>query len=275
VFVAYPLAASLYYSLCDYSVLKPPIPVGLDNYTEMFQDPVFWKSLWNTVYFAVIFLPLSTVLALALALLLNSGVRGMPIYRTIFFLPSLTPLIALAILWMYLLNGEYGVINMFLDFVLKPFGLRSPAWLQSVTWSKPAIILMSLWGVGRPMVIYLAGLQDVPRQLYEAADLDGASWLDKTRHVTLPLISPIIFFNVIIGIISTFQVFALPYVVTRGAGGPARSTTFYTMHMYNAAFRYLRMGYACAMAWMLFLIIFVLTLVIMRASRKRVYYANK
>jgi len=274
-FVAYPVGASLYYSMCDYSVLKPPVFMGAANFLELAEDPTFWKSLYNTLYFAAVFLPLSTVIAIALALLLNSGVRGMAVYRTIYFLPSLTPMIALAILWMWMLNGEYGVVNHFLNWTLRPLGLQAPDWLQSTTWAKPAIIIMSLWGVGRAMIIYLAGLQDVPQHLYEAAEIDGASWLGKIRHVTLPLISPVIYFNVIIGLIYAFQVFALPYVITKGAGGPARSTTFYAMYLYNCAFRYLRMGYACAMAWILFIVILALTLAVHRISRGRVYYAGK
>ncbi len=274
VFTAYPLGASLYYSLCDYSVLKPPVFVGGANYQELVTDPVFWKSLYNTLYFAVCFLPLATVLAITLALLLNTGVRGMTMYRTIFFLPSLTPLVALGILWMWMLNGEYGVVNYVLNLVLNPLGLQAPIWLQSTAWSKPAIVLMSLWGVGYAVVIYLAGLQDIPKQLYEAAELDGARWLAKLRHITLPLLSPAIFFNVVMGLIGALQVFALPYVLTDGTGGPARSTLFYTMLLYNSAFRYLRMGYACAMAWLLFLIILALTLLVYRVSRKRVHYAG-
>ncbi len=273
-FIAYPLGASMYYSLCDYSVLKPPVFVGTANYQELFSDPVFWVSLYNTLYFAAFFLPLATVLAISLALLLNTGVRGMTVYRTIFFLPSLTPLVALGILWMWMLNGEYGVVNHVLNFVLNPLGLEAPIWLQSTTWSKPAIVLMSLWGVGHAVVIYLAGLQDIPKQLYEAADLDGARWFSKVRHITIPLLSPAIFFNVVMGLIMALQVFALPYVLTDGEGGPARSTIFYAMYLYNCAFRYLRMGYASAMAWILFLIIMALTLVVYRLSRGRVHYAG-
>ncbi|MCP4640525.1 MAG: sugar ABC transporter permease, partial [bacterium] len=237
-------------------------------------DPVFWTSLWNTIYFAALFLPLSTILAISLALLLNTGVRGMTIYRTIFFLPSLTPLVALGILWMWMLNGEYGVVNHALNMVLRPLGLEAPTWLQSTTWAKPAIILMSLWGVGHAVVIYLAALQDVPKQLYEAADLDGAPTWSKIRHITLPLLSPAIFFNVTMGLIMAMQVFALPYVLTNGAGGPGRSTTFYAMYLYNCAFRYLRMGYASAMAWILFIVIMVLTLIVHRLSRRHVYYGG-
>jgi len=273
-FIAYPLGASVYFSLCDYSVLKPPVYVGSANYEELATDPVFWQSMGNTFFFAAIFLPLATALAIALALLLNTGVRGMAVYRTIFFLPSLTPLVALGILWMWMLNGEYGVVNHALNYLLRPFGVEAPTWLQSTTWAKPAIVLMSLWGVGYAVVIYLAALQDVPVQLYEAADLDGARWSSKIWHITLPLLSPAIFFNGVMGLITALQIFALPYVLTNGAGGPGRSTTFYTMYLYNCAFRYLRMGYACAMAWILFLIILGLTLIIHRASRRHVFYAG-
>lgn len=274
VFIAYPLVASIYFSLCDYSVLKEPVFIGAANYVELAADPVFWESLWNTVFYAAIFLPLSTVLAIALALLLNTRVRGMTVYRTIFFLPSLTPLVALGILWMWMLNGQYGVVNHALNFFLHPIGLEAPTWLQSTTWAKPAIVLMSLWGVGHAMVIYLAGLQDVPRQLYEAADLDGAPAWAKIRHITLPLLSPAILFNVTMGLIGTMQVFALPFVLTNGAGGPGRSTTFYAMYLYNCAFRYLRMGYACAMAWILFVMIMALTLLLHRVSRRHVHYGG-
>jgi len=273
-FVAYPLAASVYFSFCDYSVLKPAVLIGTANYQELAQDPVFWMSLKNTLFVAALLLPLSTILAISLALLLNTGVRGMTVYRTIFFLPSLTPLVALGILWLWMLNGEYGVVNHVLNALLAPFGIQAPTWLQSTTWSKPAIVLMGLWGVGNAVVIYLAALQDVPQQLYEAADLDGAGPFSKIRHITLPLLSPAILFNVTIGLISVMQIFALPYVLTNGAGGPARSTMFYAMHLYNCAFKYLRMGYACAMAWILFVLIMILTLVFMRLSRRHVFYGN-
>ena len=275
IFTSYPIVASLWYSLCDYSVLRPPAYIAGDNYAELARDPVFWQSLWNTLFFAVLALPLTSIMALALALLLNTGVRGMPIYRTIFFLPSLTPAVALGILWMWMLNGEYGVINHFLNPLLGLFGLRAPNWLSTTTWSKPAIVLMSLWGVGQAMVIYLAGLQDVPQQLYEAAEIDGAGRWAKVWHITIPIISPVIFFNTVMGLIGTLQIFALPYVLTGGSGGPARSTTFYAMHLYNSAFRYLRMGYACAMAWIMFIIILGLTLVITRIGRTRVYYEGR
>ncbi len=275
IFYAYPIAASLWYSLCDFSVLKPAVFIGPQNYQALVLDPVFWQAVYNTAFYALFALPLMTITAVALALLLNTGARGMAIYRTIFFLPSLTPMVALAILWWWLLNGEYGVLNHLLNIVLHPLGIQAPAWLDSPVWSKPALVLMSLWTVGHAMVIYLAGLQEIPTQLYEAAAIDGASKWAKFRHVTIPLLSPVIFFNVVIGIIMILQVFTVPYVITKGEGGPARSMTFYAMYMYDLAFRYLRMGSASAMAWLLFLAILGLTLVVFRVSRERVYYAGK
>lgn len=275
VFTLYPMAASLWYSFCEYSVLQPALFVGIENYIDLMKDSTFWQSLWNTLFYAMFALPLITVLALALASLLNTGVRGMSFYRTVFFMPSLTPVVAMAIMWLWILNGEYGIINYTLDPFLRPFGQEAPDWLETTRWSKPAIVLVALWaGVGHPMVIYLAGLQDVPRHLYEAADIDGASRWTKFRHVTLPLISPVVFFNVIVGLIGALQAFALPFVISKGTGGPARATTFYSMYLYSSAFRYLRMGYACTMAWIMFVIILGLTYAAVRIGRKRVYYGG-
>jgi multiple sugar transport system permease protein len=267
VFLAYPIAASVYFSFTEYSVLKPPIWVGSENYTALFADEVFWKTLGNTLFFAALFVPLATVVALGLAMLLNSKVRFMPLYRTAFFVPSLVPVVSLVILWMWLFNGEHGLINEALGAV----GVSGPGWLTEVQWSKPAIVLMSLWGVGNAMVIYLAGLQGVPQQLYEAADLDGASAWQKTRNVTIPLVSPVILFNVVMGIIHSMQVFTQPYVMSED-GSPARSIYFYSMYLFDNAFKYHKMGYASAMAWIMFLVIFALTLVALKFAERRVHY---
>ena len=266
VFMLYPIGASLYYGFCDYSVLKPPLWIGTWNYEDLVKDEVFWTSLWNTVIFAAFALPLGLIVSLTVALLLNTGVRGLPVYRTLFFLPSLVPLVALAVLWMWIFNGKHGILN----HLLKHIGIDGPGWLSTTVWAKPALILMSVWGVGHAMVIYLAGLQDVPQSLYESADLDGANAFQKIWHITLPLISPVIYFNLVMGIIGTFQIFAVPYVMT--GGGPARATTFYAMYLYNLAFEDLRMGYASAMAWILFLIILGLTLLATRFSRTFIHY---
>jgi len=267
VFTLYPIAASLYYSLCDYSVLQPAYFIGLGNYQDLFTDEVFWITLKNTFIYAILALPLGLMVAFSMALLLNTGVRGMAFYRTIYFLPSLVPAVAAAILWLWIFNGEYGILN----YVLSWFGIRGPGWLSDPTWSKPALVVLSLWGVGNAIVIYLAGLQDVPQHLYEAADIDGASWFQKIWNVTIPMVSPVILFNLIMGIIGTFQIFALPYIMLPG-GQPARSAYFYTVYLYDNAFPYLQMGYASAMAWVMFVIILVLTLVALKLAERHVHY---
>ncbi len=269
VFILLPSAMALYYSLCDYSVLKEPVFIGLANYRDLSTDPVFWQSLWNTIYYAAFALPLGTVLSLVLALLLNQDVFGRSIFRTVFFLPSLVPLVALAILWQWMFNGRFGVLN----YGLANLGIDGPNWLNDTMWSKPALVVTSLWGVGHAMVIYLAGLQEVPRSLYEAARIDGASWLQQTVNVTLPMITPVIYFNLLMGCIVVLQVFAVPYVMT--GGGPARSTLFYTMYLYDQAFVYLNMGYACAMALVLFVMIAALTAVAHFISIRYVYYGGR
>ena len=273
VFLLYPLAASIYFSFCDYSVLRPPVWIGTANYTGLWHDAVFWTTLQNTATYSIIALPLGLVVALALALMLNTKVRGMAFYRTMFFLPSLVPMVALACLWLWLFNGQNGLINLALAPLLHPFGLKPPNWLNDQNWSKPALVLISLWGTGNAMVIYLAGLQDVPVPLYEAAELDGAGWWAKTWNVTVPMLSPVILFNLIMGIIGTLQVFTIPYVMFPG-GSPARSTYFYTMYLYDNTFLYGKMGYACAMGWIMFVIILCLTLTALKISERHVHYSG-
>lgn len=266
-FILYPVCASFYYSLCEYSVLMPAQFIGLGNYSDLIGDEVFWKALTNTFYYALVALPLVTLTAILLALLLNADIKGRTIFRTIFFIPTLVPLIALAILWMWIFNGEYGVLNYLLAFI----GIQGPDWFGNPHWAMPALIMTSIWGCGQAMVIYLASLQDVPVELYEVAELDGAQYWSKVWHITLPLISPVIYFNIIIGIINTFQIFAVPFVIN----APARSLLFYTVYIYDNAFRYLRMGYASAMAWILFVIIVFLSWVATKYSKKYIYYAGK
>ncbi|MGC8668671.1 MAG: carbohydrate ABC transporter permease [Chthonomonadales bacterium] len=266
-FLLYPLVASIYYSFCDYSVLRNPVWIGMQNYADLARDDVFWTSLKNTLVYAAMALPLGMMVAISLAMLLNAKVKGLAVYRTIFFLPSLVPTIPLAVLWLWVFNGEHGILN----YVLHLMHLPTPNWLGDPAWSKPALALLALWGAGNSMVIYLAGLQDVPVDLYEAADLDGAGWWSKTRNVTLPMLSPVILFNLIMGIIGALQVFAEPYVMFPG-GSPARSTYFYTMYLFDNAFRYHKMGYACAMGWIMFVIILLLTMLALRLSERHVYY---
>lgn len=268
VFLLYPLVAAFYYSLCDYSVLLDPVFIGLTNYTDLVSDDLFWKSLWNTVYFAVGAVGLGVTVALGLALLLNCRVRGLALYRTLFFLPSLMPIVASSILWMLMYNGENGIINS----GLRELGIVGPAWLTDPAWAKPAMILMAAWGSGHAMVIFLAGLQDIPTHLYEASIIDGASFFERLRFVTLPMLSPVIYFNVIMGLISGFQAFTQAFIMTDSFGSPERSTLFYVLYLYNAAFQDLRMGYASAMAFILFLMVLGLTLLATRVSRRFVHY---
>jgi multiple sugar transport system permease protein len=268
-FTLVPVVLSFYYSFCDYSLVQPPLFKGMTNYRLLAGDEVFWKVIWNTLYYAAMALPLGLIVALALAMLLNMKLRGQSIYRTIIFLPSLVPAVASAMLWLWLFNAKLGLINT----ALRAFGMvNPPGWLTDARWSMPALVVMSFWGVGNTVVIYLAGLQDVPRELYEAASIDGATAWRKIWHVTLPSISPVIFFNLVMGIIGTMQVFVAPFIMTQG--GPARSTYFYTYYLYDNAFSYLKMGYASALAWIQLLIVLALTGLAAWSSKRWVHYAG-
>ena len=291
-FTIYPILASLYYSLCHYNVIKPPVFVGLANYHELFfKDPLFWTALYNTLYYTAFAVPTGLAFSIALAMLLNQQLKGMAVYRTVFFLPTIVPIVASAVLWLWLLNPESGLINAllaplfsFLHPVLVAtnnllaschmFQLPTepPGWLSSPEWSKPSLILMSLWGVGSAMVIFLAGLADVPQSLYEVAEIDGAGRWAKFRHVTLPMLTPTILFNLVMGLINSFQYFTQVYVMTNGKGSPTDSTLFYALYLYRHSFYYLRMGYASAMAWLLFIVILSATLFVMVSSKRWVHY---
>ena len=270
IFQVYPLVASVYFSFCDYDVLQSPVWIGALNYRDMLTDDVFWKSLYNTLYFAAFSLPLGLVSSVALAILLNQSVRARPVFRTIYFLPSLVPMVAGAVLWWWILNSKFGLLNQ----ALALFGIEGPSWLGDEQWTKPSLVLMSLWGVGNAVVIYLAALQDVPRALYEAAEIDGASFWQKTRYITLPMISPVLYFNLVMGLIGSLQVFAQPYIML-GGGGPNRSALFYAVYLFQNAFEYRQMGYACAMAWILFLLILLLTWLATASTRKKVFYVGE
>lgn len=275
VFTLYPVAASLFYSFCDYSILQRPVWAGLDNFRTMAGDDVFWISLKNTLIFAGFSVPLGLVVSLSLALLLNHEVRGRAVFRTVFYLPSIVPIVASSMLWMWIFNGQYGVLNWLLGPLFGLWGGAPPAWLGDPAWSKPALILMSLWGVGNSTIIYLAGLQDVPKEYYESASIDGAGNWQRFWHITLPMISPVIYFNLIMGIIGSLQVFTQVFVMTGGTdGGPARSTLFYALYLFSTAFYDLRMGYASAMAWVLFLLIAGLTWFATRMANRRVHYST-
>lgn len=280
-FCVYPVAASLWYSMCDYSVLSPAVFTGPENYRDLFSDSVFWKALYNTAFFALFSIPLNLLVSLLLALLLNFNVPARGIFRTVFFLPSLVPMVCLAVLWEWMLNGELGLINNALKPLLNGFNhlfgshLYPPNWLQDARFAKWGIIFAGLWGVGNAVVIYLAGLQDVPRHLYESADIDGAGFWRKTWHITLPIISPTIYFNLVMSLIGSLQVFAIPYVMTSGGDGPDRSLLFMATYLYQNAFDFWNMGYACAIGVVLFLIILALTYAATKLSEKHIYYAGK
>ena len=259
---------SLFMSFCQYDVLSPPQFVGLENYrTLFFDDPLFYKSLWNTLYMAI-GIPLGMILSLGIALLLNAEIRGMAVYRTLFYLPAIMPAVAAAILWIWIFNPHEGILNA----VLAQAGIEGPAWLQNQYWSKPSLILMLLWGSGAGMIVWLAGLKGIPVHLYEAAELDGAGPIRRFFSITLPMLSPYILFNMVMGLIGTFQIFTQAYIMTRG--GPVDSTLFYAFALFNNAFRYMRMGYASAMAWILFAIILTLTVFQLWISKRWVYYES-
>jgi multiple sugar transport system permease protein len=274
-FMAYPIVASLVYSFCRYSVLRPPRFTGAANYQHLVHDELFWRSLVNTGYYAIIAVPLGIVVALSLALLLNTKIRGLPLYRTFFYVPSIVPMVASSVLWIWLFNPQSGAINAILRPICRALGIgEPPGWLADPAWSKAAIILWSVWGIGGAMVIYLAGLQDVPQELYEAAEVDGAGPWHRLRQITLPFISPHLLFTFIMGMIGAFQFFTPAYVMTNGQGGPVDSTLFYSLYLFQVAFFDFKMGSACAMAWILFLLILAATLLIFRTSARHVYYAG-
>ncbi len=272
-FDIYPLVMSFYYSFTDYNVLQEPVWTGTANYRELFfEDELFWKSLWNTLYFTAISVPACLAFSILIAVLLNTKLPGMPIFRTIFFLPSIVPIVASAVLWMWVLNPDSGLVNAMLRSM---FDIEGPGWLGSPEWSKPSLIIMSLWGIGAAIVVFLAGLNEVPQSLYESADLDGAGVWGKFRHVTLPMLTPVILFNLVMGLIASFQYFTQVYVMTQGRGTPLDTTMFYALYLYRSSFYYLRMGYGSAMAWILFIVILVATLAVLATSRKWVYYQGE
>lgn len=368
-FIGYPFFASLYFSLCDLPPLQAPAFIGAENYMEILGDSVFQRSLGITFIYAAFAIPLGVAAALTLAILLNTRIRGLTFYRVIFYLPHLVPTVAVAVLWLWIFNPTFGLINVILrlltsvmdgwtgiffdlgaafareNFItpasivllvpailslllwgpkkirlrlpespliefaermivvglamstilflyasahfIDPTGmskLHSPGWLSDGSvfptgvpfappWALWALIIMSLWGVGQMAIIYLAKLQDVPVELYEAADIDGANWFQKTRQITIPMISPVILFNVVMAIIGTFQIFAEPYIMT--GGGPEDKTRFVAMFIYDQAFRYQRLGYASAVAWVLFIIIVAMTVLAFRISSRHVYYEGR
>ncbi|MFA4838800.1 MAG: sugar ABC transporter permease [Candidatus Neomarinimicrobiota bacterium] len=271
IFGLYPIIMSFYYSLCQYDVLRIPQFIGFGNYKELLQnDPYFWKSIWNTLYYTVIRTPLVILGSLLLAVLVNNTVKGIRFFRTIFFIPSIITGVVLSALWLWLLNPQYGLFNS----ILAVFGIHGPLWLQSPNWSKLSIVLMSLWSIGGGrMLVFLAALQGIPTALYEVVDIDGGGWWAKFRHVTVPMVSPVIFLWTILDVIFSFQVFTEAYVMTKG--GPLNSTLFYNLYLYYKAFDDFSMGYASALAWLLLVMILVITLIQFLVGKKFVYYEGK
>jgi multiple sugar transport system permease protein len=272
-FMLLPIVLSLYYSLCDYNLLQRPAFIGADNYRALVSDGIFWRSLRITLLYAAISVPMGLVVSLGVALLLNVRLRAQPIFRTLVFLPSLVPTIASAILWKWMFNQRLGLINQVLAPLLGWFHQPGPPWLDQSNWVVPSLAIMSVWSVGNTVIIYLAGLQDVPRDLYEAAELDGAGPVRRLWSVTIPMISPVIFFNLIMAIIGILQVFDTPFMMTKG--GPDRASYFYTYYLYDNAFTYLKMGYASAMAWIQLLLVLALTGIAFWSSKRWVYYQGK
>ncbi len=263
-----PALVALYLTFQKYNLISPPQYVGLDNIQQLFKDPLLLLSLKATFLYTLLSVPLSLLLSFFLATLINRQFRGIAIFRTIYYLPSIVPAVANALLWAWMFNTEFGLINVF----IRALGGTKVAWLQSTSWAIPAFVILSLWGTGSSMIIFLAGLQGIPDIYYEAAEIDGAGRWAKLRHITLPLMSPIIFFNLLLGFINTFQVFTIGYLVTNG--GPENSTLFLVLYIYRTAFRSQNMGYAAALSWVLFFILMILSFITFKYLGNRVYYEN-
>ncbi|MBK9941034.1 MAG: sugar ABC transporter permease [Kouleothrix sp.] len=275
-FIVGPVLASLALSLVRWNLLNPPVFIGLGNYTEIFtRDPLFFQAFSNTLFYAVTIVPLQLLAGLTIALALNQGLRGVKIYRLIYFMPVVSSVVAAALIFQWMFNRDFGVISAIFWWLGDITGLpiAPPDWLNSSAWAKPAIVLLTVWkNMGFTMVIYLAGLQAVPEELYDAAKVDGASAWQRLRSITLPLISPTTFFLLIIQMIGAFQLFSEPFVMTRGQGGPAGATMSIVFYIYQAAFKYSQMGKASAGAWVLFAFIFACTLIQNRLQKRWVHY---
>ena len=273
VFVLGPMLYSLYLSFTKYNVVDPPQWIGWQNYLYLVRDdPAFWPSVKVTLVYAAVMIPASLAIALGIALLLNNRVKGLGVFRTIYYLPSLLPSTASVVIWLWIFHPNFGLLNNLLARV----GIEGPAWLSSTTWALPSLMIMALWGFGGAMIIFLAGLQGVPRGLYEAAEIDGANAWHRFLHITLPVLSPVLFFNLVMGVIGAMKVFDQAYVFGAAQGqvpgGPARATLFYVLHLFQSSFTYFHMGLASAMAWMLFAVIVLLTWLNFRLGRKWVHH---
>ncbi len=268
VFGAGPIIASFILSFANYSVTAPPTLAGLHNYQVMFgKDPMFWQSLKVTLIYTFTSVPLGLAASLLVAIILNQKIPGLTIWRTVYYVPNVVSGVAVALLWTLIFNKQFGLLNGALWRLLH---IKGPGWISTTTWVLPSFIIMSLWGVGGSMVLYLAALQGVPTELYEAAQIDGAGAWRRFHSVTIPMISPTILFNLVMGFIGTFQTFVISYVMTDG--GPQNASLFYGLYLYRNAFRYFKMGYACSLAWFLFVLILIISLLLLRSSSLWVYY---
>jgi len=273
IFIAWPVIASAWYSLTNFNLFQPPRFIGLANYSAMLHDEKFWTSLWNTLYLTVIGVPVGIALSLAGAMILNLPVRGQPLYRALVYLPTIVPVVVSGYLWRWFLNPQYGYLGQ----ILTLLHIDPPLWLNDPAWTKPAILQVAWWTVGGMTVIYLAALKDVPKDLLEAAQIDGAGFWARFRHVIWPIISPVTLFQMIISIISYLQIFTQPYLLAQtrlnqSSGGPDNSMLSYSMYLFQNAFVNLKMGYASAMAWVLFIITMAISVVILVNSKRWVHY---
>ena len=261
------MIASFVISFSEWDMLSNPEWIGFDNYKKLFfEDALALHSLNITILFTIVSIPLNILFGLALAMLLNTSIRGLAIFRTIYYLPAILSGVAVALMWRWIFSTEFGLLNALLSMI----GIEGPAWLTDRIWGLPSFVIMRLWSVGGGMIIYLAGLQSIPTNLYEAASIDRANWWHKTRFITLPLLSPTIFFQLIVGFIFSMQIFTEAFIMTNG--GPADASLFYLLYLYRQAFQYFDMGYASALAWVLFVVILFLTIVMFKTSRFWVYY---
>lgn len=269
VFLLYPIGSSLYRSFFRWNLFMPARFTGLLNWGTLLQDDLFWVALQNSLLYTVMFVPLSIITSIILALMLNMKIRGMSFFRVVYYMPCIVPMVAAATLWVWLFNYQFGLINNMLGMI----GIQGPPWLSSSAWAKPSLVIMALWMLGPGIVIYLSALQDVPQQLYDAAKIDTANWLQRTWYITLPMITPVILFQTVINFIGSLQEFTRVFVMTDG--GPGNATLFYALYIYRQAFGYFRMGYASALSWVLFVLVFMCTLFVFRTSRRWVYYGGE
>jgi multiple sugar transport system permease protein len=267
VFTLGPFIASLALSFMEWNLIKSPEFIGFDNYTALFNDPLFWQSLKVTTVYALGRVPLGIIVGLAAALLLNQKVKFVGLWRVVYYMPVVLPPIAVSLLWMWIFNPDYGILNG----ILWLFGIRGPAWLQDEATVLPSLMMMAVWGMmGRYMIVYLSGLQSIAQEMYEAANIDGANAIQKFFKITIPMMTPIIFFNLVMGMMDSFKLFTQAFVMT--GGGPRYASLFYVYYLFQHAFQRFHMGYASAMAWVFFLIIMAFTLLVFRSSKAWVYY---